>query len=257
MIARARKGMSTKGPASLYAREWEHTVPLQNGVPAQYDLTVMQFNLLAEGLSAPPSDIKSPPFPPTRDSSYGGFDKLPHPEVILDWELRKWRLLEAIFDVRPDILAIQECDHYTDFFSRALSIVGYEGEFCAKLDSPCLQFGYFSDGVAILFKSEAFQCVWHLKGQLLNGGAYVIVQLVQKSTGKDMLVATCHLKAKENLAHENRRVQQINELLLLVQKNVHRCKSKQIIIAGDFNADSNDIQPKVCARSLKCLSIVT
>jgi len=41
----------------------------------------------------------------------------------------------------PDILTMQECDHFYDFFLPALEIFGYWGAFSPKNLSPCLRFG--------------------------------------------------------------------------------------------------------------------
>jgi hypothetical protein len=75
-----RKLMSQSGAASLYVRSWEHVLSNEDGSATNYDMTVMQFNLLAEGLSSPPPNIKSPPFPYTKESAYGGFDRVPNPD---------------------------------------------------------------------------------------------------------------------------------------------------------------------------------
>jgi hypothetical protein len=63
---------------------------------------VMQFNMLAEGLSAP-TDCK-PPFStqtdgttPVSASSYGGFSDVELPDICFDFEeVRRWRLLEEV-----------------------------------------------------------------------------------------------------------------------------------------------------------------
>jgi hypothetical protein len=82
------------------------------------------------------------------------------PEIILDFSLRRWRLLEILlgYDVVPsllvnlqqkqetptihhtimgglyDIIAVEEIDRYTSFFQPLLSLVGgYEGIFIPKL----------------------------------------------------------------------------------------------------------------------------
>ena len=56
--------------------------------------------------------------------------------------------------VNPDVLGVEEIDHYDDFFSPALALLGYEGAFVPKAVSPCLQFGYYSDGVALFWRTE-------------------------------------------------------------------------------------------------------
>lgn len=83
-------------PASLTARArgWIR--------PATATFTVMQFNLLAEGLSSGPGAV--PPFPAVKRGAYGGFDAVAEPELVFDWDRRKLRLLEEIFRCTPDVL---------------------------------------------------------------------------------------------------------------------------------------------------------
>ena len=45
---------------------------------------------------------------------------------ILDWSSRRWRVLEEILQHRPDVITLQEVDHYT-FLAPALASVGYCG----------------------------------------------------------------------------------------------------------------------------------
>ena len=236
MIGRCRKVMGQNGhDPSLYKRNWE---VIEGEDENRYDLTVLQFNTLAEGLSAPPPDVKKPPLPFDQTSSYGGFSKIPNPDVILDFDLRKWRLIEVTASVAPDFMALQEVDHFHDFFSPVLAVLGWSGHFCPKRKSPCSQFGYYSDGVAVFWKTLNYKCTWHRKGQLDAGGAYVIVLLYDVTSRKDVMVATCHLKAKEIGENEDRRVKQMSEILDIIASYKTLCKTGQCILMGDFNAVS-------------------
>ncbi len=142
--------------------------------------TVAQLNVLARGLSSGPADLFPPPFPrddsPKRDGNcYGGFVGVQNPEVVLDFDVRKWRLLHVLLggglredeesgsemtdgdDSRPafDIVALEEADEYNSFFRRVLvddceeedrpSATGdehglnrYRGAFQPKPQSPCV-----------------------------------------------------------------------------------------------------------------------
>lgn len=111
----------------LYTRKW-HCIRERQSPNL---MRVMQFNLLAEGLSAHPSNI--PPFPtcpegnPISPSECGGFDITADSPTIFDFErYRKWRLLEEITRVEPDLLAVEECDHFADFLEPAMTSLGYE-----------------------------------------------------------------------------------------------------------------------------------
>ncbi len=81
------------------------------------NLRVLQLNVLADGLSG-------------LDPLKGGF--IGTPEYSLDWESRRWRLLYVILRQSPDIISLQECDHFESFFAPMLSLFGYSGVFSPK-----------------------------------------------------------------------------------------------------------------------------
>ena len=112
----------------LLKREWR----ILHGDERHFDdrkgsIRVMQFNVLAEGLSSLPSDD-----PPSSSchapSTGGGFTSLQSPE-ILNFQRRKVRLLEEIISHDPDVIAIEECDNYHGFFKPVLAKLGYESVF--------------------------------------------------------------------------------------------------------------------------------
>ena len=80
----------------LAPRQWEQ----ENTINAS-TIRFMQFNLLAEGLSASPNT--APPYESSIDgtlakaSAFGGFDAVEDPEVCFDFNgVRRWRLLEEV-----------------------------------------------------------------------------------------------------------------------------------------------------------------
>jgi hypothetical protein len=110
----------------LYTRQWSTITSSQS----LYKIRVMQFNMLAEGLSAHPSTV--PPFSSSPGgeeislSECGGFDTTHDATTTFNFDgYRKWRLLEEIERCGPDVLAMEECDHFHDFFEPALMSLGY------------------------------------------------------------------------------------------------------------------------------------
>ena len=77
-IAQVKTHQNQSLPSQLYQREWNGTPNLENTI------TVMTFNLLAEGLSSNPQ--LTPPFPVTKqeqpEGGFGGFN-LPYPEITV------------------------------------------------------------------------------------------------------------------------------------------------------------------------------
>jgi mRNA deadenylase 3'-5' endonuclease subunit Ccr4 len=76
----------------LIERTWES---VDDSSETSTDLTfkVMQFNVLAHGLSCP-------------ESNYGGFDKIPR--ASLEWRARRHKLLEVILKTDADIICLEE-----------------------------------------------------------------------------------------------------------------------------------------------------
>ena len=79
---------------------------LENQLKSIIQLRILQFNMLADGLSGLRSDL-------------GAFSRARKEDV--DWENRKLKLLYEILQYDPDVITLQECDHYYDFFLPELS----------------------------------------------------------------------------------------------------------------------------------------
>ena len=103
------------------------------------------------------------------ESDFGGFTAVDLPEEVLDfWGRRRWRLLEEVARWAPDVVALEECDHFGDFFEPALAKLGYAGAFVPKAASPSCHYGFYSDGVALFWKSNRLA---HWSAGIAPGGA--------------------------------------------------------------------------------------
>lgn len=269
--------------ADLYPRFWEETSDYQAStsirVNTTYHFTAMQFNTLAEGLSAGPH-VQTPFDTTSLESStskkngidkpvfYGGFDKVPYPEIIFDFSLRRWRLLEVILSLKkhadgrsdddgPDILAMEEVDRFYGFFQPALAKMGYEGTFAPKPNAPGISLGWYSDGCALFWKKDIFEKISFCKRSYGAGKqVYLIAILRHRPTGRDVVVAVTHLKAQDSEISEKIRSLQAVELVkevshvaqaLLLRPENRDYKTNQvassstakvpIILLGDFNAE--------------------
>eukprot|EP01039_Chlorochromonas_danica_P003759 gene3759-4108_t len=103
----------------------------------------MQFNVLADGLSG--LNRERDRFSRV-NSSY------------LDWQYRRTLLLEEISQYNPDVITMQEVDHYYDFFWPYLHEQGYIGYFAPKPTSACLETGN-ADGCAMFLKKSKFRVI--------------------------------------------------------------------------------------------------
>ena len=256
-----------------------HNIDLPFGdkptIPGVYVLRFMQFNMLAEGLSAPPADVRKPPFSPPRASSaasssswpsaalsaqgevkaeplaYGGFDAVMAREgqsaaALANFSgVRRWRLLEEILRTNPDVLAVQEIDHFHDFFAPALAKAGYEGVFAPKQRSKSWLLGYYSDGIALFWKKDLLQPVATLP--TLGGSpivlrqqpaphAVVALEMVgSKRPTHRFVVAATHLKSKDGEVEDARRQMQIQAVLDSMEDVMQRLGTRAAVLMGDLN----------------------
>jgi len=259
-IRQVREYQESFGPATLYKREWERrtrsddkSTDSDGGQPVG-SFSALQFNTLAEGLSAGP-DV-SPPFPidqqieGEKNIGYGGFSELTHPEICLDFSLRRWRLLEVILggdsssDGSFDLLALEEVDRFRGFFAPVLRLFGYEGIFAPKTKSPGVPLGYYSDGCALFWKTSVFELLSEERIQFKVGNQIIILAMLKHvESGVPLLVAATHLKAQKSESSEMIRCRQVKELLghiedaLVKQTEMLDTDDIPIIVMGDFNAD--------------------
>lgn len=260
--------------ADLYERRW---IPSLQGYQSETSSTsskgtfsVLQFNTLAQGLSLPPGH--NPPFKPlnesvvdTTKSIYGGFNEIPHPEISLDFQLRKWRLLEVLLS-QPystkasntsqqelfDTISLQEVDHFHDFFQPILKILGYQGIFVPKPNSPCANSGWYSDGCAFFWNEREFELLDQdlFTYQDPDGNNYnqvcIVATMKHRKSNEVVVFAVTHLKSGKGTKQEVTRTKQVQQLLEKLESiHTHENDSIQqiskdnirIIVMGDFNSD--------------------
>jgi len=310
---RDTQSMYGKRPSDLYARQWESTeqetsgeIPSANGdvngevkhQNTSLSFSVMQFNTLAEGLSAGPS--VQTPFPIMSDDSnskgntrqkditrggnnFGGFTKLPNPEVTLDFALRRWRLLEVILSNydhpqeqqqpvivngdssaidgigRFDLMAMEEVDRYHGFFEPALKLFGYSGLFVPKPSSPGTKLGWYSDGCALFWKESCFKLLSEERKRFNDGTqVYIVATLQHIPSAQTIVVAVAHLKAQNSDVNEKIRTKQADQLVASVHEvttevaavNDVLVDDVPIIILGDLNSELSTGFGKTCVRSI-------
>ena len=214
-------------------------------------LSVAQFNILAEGLSAGPES--KTPFPmeedKTKANDYGGFTQLSHPEAVLDFELRKWRLMEVLLEFDHDIIAIEEMDRYHGFFQPLLKALNYEGIFTPKMRAPGIPLGWYSDGCCLFYRKDRFERLVSQERLTYSVGTQVLIiaSLLHKATQQTIVVAVTHLKARQTDKNEAIRRSQVEEMVETVGKFRDLNTSDEpwpVLILGDFNADPPNPQTK-------------
>eukprot|EP01083_Nonionella_stella_P007393 21375_1 len=204
--------------------------------------TLMQFNVLADGLSSAHSPS---------DKSFKN-----HIRESLPFEYRGFRLIEEIIRFKPDIVTAQEVDQI-DFFNHYLSPFGYKSVYCAKPRSKCVRIGVQNnielppDGSAVFWNSNVFEAIetyqfgTHVDKTAPKGignGVVAAVHLKHKTDeNKQFIVASTHLKAFLNLPGEVKRIAQLMYLLPNLRKLCERNKDIPLFIGTDFNSVAVDM----------------
>ncbi|XP_029918291.1 nocturnin isoform X2 [Myripristis murdjan] len=200
-------------------------------------IRVMQWNILAQALG----------------EGKDGFIRCPLD--ALNWQERKYLILEEILTYRPDILCLQEVDHYYDTFQPIMAGLGYHCSFLAKPWSPCLDVEQNNgpDGCALFYRHSRFSLLatshLRLSAMMLPTNQVAIVQTLQcRATGQRLCVAVTHLKARSGW--ERLRSAQGADLLHNLRNITSRGSSGSqseaesgavpLIVCGDFNAEPTE-----------------
>ncbi|XP_066488848.1 nocturnin isoform X1 [Tiliqua scincoides] len=198
-------------------------------------IRVMQWNILAQALGE------------------GKDNFVQCPLEALRWEERKCLILEEILAYQPDILCLQEVDHYFDTFQPLLSRMGYQSTFFPKPWSPCLdvECNNGPDGCALFFLKDRFTLVnstnIRLTAMKLKTNQVAIAQTLKcNETGKLFCIAVTHLKARNGW--ERFRYAQGSDLLENLKVITQEAKIP-LIVCGDFNAEPTEMVYKEFSNS--------
>lgn len=182
---------------------------------------VMQFNILADGLSGAK---KAKP-------DYKSFSECP-PEALV-WDYRRELIFEEIERAAPDILCMQENDHFEDFVETLSD--SWAGECELKSGGACEQIGGKPDGCSIHWKKERFQLKQKIGHHFTMGSqVFLCVVLNDLMTKQDLIVCTTHLRATKSIDGENTREAEVEEMMKELS-NMFGMKVP-IIITADLNA---------------------
>ncbi|XP_068207202.1 nocturnin-like isoform X2 [Palaemon carinicauda] len=165
------------------------------------------------------------------------------PAKALEWNTRRYRILEEIVTHMPHIICLQEVDHF-DVIERVLASQGYKGVFMPKPESPCLFLPNNNgpDGCAVFWDDSKFKLirketrvveVWHVQSNQVA----ILLIFEERSTEKEIAVLTTHLKARQGALLSSLRNEQGKDLLGFLEQH---CSSHPTIVCGDFNADPSE-----------------
>lgn len=218
-------------------------------------IRIMQWNILAQALG----------------EGKDGFVRCPM--EALNWSERKYLILEEILTYRPDVLCLQEVDHYFDTFQPVLARLGYQSSFCPKPCSPCLDVHNNNgpDGCALFFSRQRFQLLQtnhlRLSAMMLKTNQVAIVATLRcRLTGQTFCVAVTHLKARSGWeafrsAQGAHLLQQLRNITNQSYPEMDQEEGIPLVVCGDFNAEPSEevyrrfmTSPLGLDSAYKCLS---
>ncbi|CAG9763398.1 unnamed protein product [Ceutorhynchus assimilis] len=176
------------------------------------------------------------------------------PEEALDWNHRKYLIVEEIIEYCPDIICLQEVDHF-NYLKHVLGTQGYTGMFFPKPDSPCFYIDGNNgpDGCAIFYRTDKFELlqaetrileIWRIQSNQVA----LLMNLKVKQTGQELCVMTTHLKARHSALMATLRNEQGKDLLQFLKRH---CADRPVILSGDFNAEPIEpVYSTVCQADL-------
>jgi nocturnin len=225
-----RRETAELGWEPLYERSFQQCT--HAALPSDIEVSVMQFNLLADGLSG-------------LHPEKGGF--VGTPPDSLDWEKRRWKLLEEVARYDADVICLEECDHFDDWFMPQLALLEYDGVFQKKCHSKCLDFSSLEDGCAIFWRKDKFNCVSQKMVSYADLDAspndhnqvavFLTLQPIDGPTSSTFMVCCTHLKAKKTHEGEVTRELQVGLLLDAMQEEQEKSPGKMPwVLCADMNA---------------------
>lgn len=124
------------------------------------------------------------------------------PDEALTWDNRKYLIVQEIVQNNPDIVCLQEVDHFK-FLQCVLGTQDYEGIFFPKPDSPCLYISQNNgpDGCAIFYKKSKYELLDHAERilevwRVQSNQVAIAANFRVLATGREFSVCTTHLKAR-------------------------------------------------------------
>ena len=211
-------------------------------------LTFVSYNILADALSGNEAGFSSENEDLVFENRAGKILKKIFPrEDKEDKEDNNNNNNENDSTSNPDVICVQECDHYYDFFEPEMQKRGYFGIYREDKWSPCQKFSNeLKDGLAIFCKRETVELVgMHVSttAETKEQDAKVLfARLIMKKslTRQEVVVINAHLESGQSPDKVVTRVNQAKEMCSRLNAFcVAQCSNintVQIVVCGDFNA---------------------
>lgn len=221
-----------------------HNSSHAKSVDPSTSLTFVSYNLLADALTGNEAGFSSKPEDLAFENRAGKLLKKIFPREDEETDSND---MDADSTSNPDVICVQECDHYYDFFEPEMQKRGYFGIFREDKWSPCQKFSNeLKDGLAIFCKRETVELVgMHISttAETKEQDAKVLfARLIMKKslTRQEVVVINAHLESGQSPDKVVTRVNQAKEMCSRLNAFcVAQCSNintVQIVVCGDFNA---------------------
>lgn len=151
----------------------------------------------------------------------------------LEWNHRVTRFRAFFAEYQADVICLQECNHFNDFWHPLMQEFGYTATYAPKTKSPAMQYHpALGDGVVIFYRPR-FQLI----KSVTYGETPVQAIVWLKDGDRELCVSTVHLKAKQG--YEEVRYQQA--ITAVDRMRQVTCSMEvPMILCGDFNATADE-----------------
>ncbi|GAQ92102.1 CCR4-NOT transcription complex subunit 6 [Klebsormidium nitens] len=157
------------------------------------------------------------------------------PPAVLAWENRRRAILQELRQLAPDIISLQEVDHF-DEIQADLASLGYEGTFKGRTGAE------MTDGCATFWKADAFSlvAVEELEFRDLNLRENVALLAVLKhqaapdAPARLLVVANTHILF--NPKRGDIKLAQLRHLLAQAHELAQQHAGAPVLVMGDFNS---------------------
>ncbi|EAS05777.2 endonuclease/exonuclease/phosphatase family protein (macronuclear) [Tetrahymena thermophila SB210] len=159
------------------------------------------------------------------------------PKQYLNFDYRKWKIVEEIKLINSDIVCLQEADHIEDFYYQQFQDLGYQIQYALK--------PYRAEGILVMFKKDKFKMISeHVinfdneipdtfnKANYQRNNNALIIQLKHLISDLNIVIANTHLFW--NPQNEEVKLLQTAQILQHLTKNYKQ--DENIILCGDFNS---------------------
>jgi mRNA deadenylase 3'-5' endonuclease subunit Ccr4 len=208
------------------------------------ELRIVQFNILADGLSGARPDC-------------GGFSEVP--KACLNWKFRRQRIVEEILSCRPHVIGLEEVDRPDDFL-KIFTPMGYDYVFKPKPSSPCLEFSDLSDGCLLMYDTKRLKKLNQPDESFSLGNNQVSACVIVEDLNNNHIyvLSVAHFKASKNEHGESIRTQQAEIILSKLQDLSNKYSATATFLCADLNGvPTGNAYKKIVSKMNSSMSKLT